>query len=71
MRTIAITRLARGVRLSGPLVFALLVCGCNNDAKFDPATQIGPNPMLPEPQQYLLPQLSDGKRVKRLRSARD
>lgn len=32
----------------------LTLAGCNDDS-FDPATQIGANPTLPEPQEYLLP----------------
>lgn len=32
----------------------LTLAACNDDS-FDPATQIGANPTLPEPQQYLLP----------------
>jgi glucose/arabinose dehydrogenase len=31
-----------------------VLTGCDDDT-FDPATQIGPNPNLPEPHQYLLP----------------
>lgn len=33
---------------------ALVLAGCDDDA-FDPASQIGPNPTLPEPHQYLFP----------------
>ena len=32
-----------------------LLAGCDDDNSFDPASQIGPNPTLPEPHQYLLP----------------
>jgi glucose/arabinose dehydrogenase len=38
--------------LSGPL---LGLAGCNNDGSGDPYAEIGPNPKLPELQQYLLP----------------
>jgi glucose/arabinose dehydrogenase len=34
-------------------VFAL--AGCDDDSSFDPSSQIGPNPTLPAPHQYLLP----------------
>jgi len=33
---------------------ALVLAACN-DRSFDPQTQVGPNPVLPEPQQYLFP----------------
>jgi glucose/arabinose dehydrogenase len=33
----------------------LFLAGCNEDDHFDPASQIGPNPSLPEPHQYLFP----------------
>ncbi|MDF3813824.1 MULTISPECIES: sorbosone dehydrogenase family protein [Rhodopseudomonas] len=35
----------------------LTLAGCNDD-KFDVASQIGPNPKLPEPQQYLFPPMN-------------
>jgi glucose/arabinose dehydrogenase len=31
------------------------VAGCSDDNSFDPMSQVGPNPNLPEPHQYLLP----------------
>ncbi|WP_419814976.1 PQQ-dependent sugar dehydrogenase [Glacieibacterium sp.] len=34
---------------------ALALAGCGDKTTIDPATQIGANPVLPEPQQYLLP----------------
>jgi glucose/arabinose dehydrogenase len=34
---------------------ALALAGCGDKRTIDPATQIGANPVLPEPQQYLLP----------------
>ncbi len=39
--------------LVGASLFALVACG--NKATIDPKTQIGANPVLPEPQAYLLP----------------
>jgi glucose/arabinose dehydrogenase len=46
----AITGLVRGAAV----VLAMALAACNDDS-FDPATQIGANPKLPEPQQYLFP----------------
>ena len=34
---------------------ALVLGGCHDDDPFDPVSQIGPNPVLPEPHQYLFP----------------
>jgi glucose/arabinose dehydrogenase len=34
---------------------ALALAGCQDEKPADPSTQIGANPVLPEPQQYLLP----------------
>lgn len=34
---------------------ALLVAGCNDDSAVDPAKQIGPNPVLPEAKNFLMP----------------
>jgi glucose/arabinose dehydrogenase len=36
-------------------VSALALAGCQEEKVADPSTQIGANPLLPEPQQYLLP----------------
>jgi len=36
-------------------VSALALAGCNDNGVADPSTQIGSNPNLPEPRQYLLP----------------
>jgi len=41
-------------------VTALSLIGCSDDAA-DPSTQIGPNPALPEPQQYLIPPMNLAK----------
>ena len=38
--------------LAGTGLLALSAC---NDQPFDPQTQVGPNPQLPEPHQYLFP----------------
>ncbi len=50
----AISRLLRGTVLSVCCASALALAGCGDSAT-DPAAQIGPNPKLPEPQQYLFP----------------
>ena len=42
--------------LAGAAVLALAACS-DGDANFDTAKQIGPNPLLPEPQQELFPDL--------------
>jgi glucose/arabinose dehydrogenase len=34
---------------------ALTLCACSNDSSFDVQSQIGPNPDLPEPREYLFP----------------
>jgi glucose/arabinose dehydrogenase len=34
---------------------ALTLAACSGDDSFDPQSQVGPNPNLPEPQQYLFP----------------
>lgn len=41
---------------------AFSLTGCSDDAA-DPSTQIGPNPTLPEPQQYLIPPMNLAKVV--------
>lgn len=43
--------------LAGAAVLALAACSDSNDGNFDVSQQIGPNPVLPEPEQYLLPDL--------------
>jgi glucose/arabinose dehydrogenase len=43
----------RGVPLM--FLFASLLAGCSDDNSFDPSTQVGSNPNLPAPQQYLFP----------------
>jgi glucose/arabinose dehydrogenase len=35
-----------------------LVSGCGGDSSFDPMSQVGPNPKLPEAQQYLFPPMN-------------
>ena len=37
------------------LAVSAALAGCGNDKTIDPKTQIGANPVLPEPQRYLLP----------------
>jgi glucose/arabinose dehydrogenase len=44
----------RKVARAAALASAIAVAGCS-EAPFDPSTQIGPNPQLPEPQHYLFP----------------
>ncbi len=50
----AVDRSRRLARLALIGAAALLLAG-SDDEPFDPASQIGPNPVLPEPQQYLFP----------------
>ncbi len=40
---------------------ALALAGCQEENVADPSTQIGANPVLPEPQQYLLPPIQIAK----------
>ena len=47
-------RLLRSAALAPLLASALALSGCSDDT-FDTSTQIGPNPVLPAPQQYLFP----------------
>jgi len=49
-------------RLALLCLCALALAGCEDDS-FDPQSQIGPNPVLPEPQQYLLPPVHLAKPV--------
>jgi len=42
---------------------AVLVLPASSQENFDPASQIGPNPVLPEPQQYLFPPMHLAKVV--------
>ena len=44
----------RAIVLAAVCASTLALSGCDDDA-FDPASQIGPNPVLPEPHQYLFP----------------
>ena len=47
-------RLATG--LATLMLASILPCTLGQAAdSFDPATQVGPNPVLPDPQQYLFP----------------
>jgi glucose/arabinose dehydrogenase len=48
---------ARGAALVLLCTSALALAACSDDNSFDPASQIGPNPKLPEPQQYLFPDM--------------
>jgi glucose/arabinose dehydrogenase len=51
---LTIVRLTRGAALLMLSVSAMALAGCS-DERFDRTTQIGPNPELPAPQQYLFP----------------
>ena len=42
---------------------ALTLAACNDDSSFKPEDQVGPNPPLPEPQQYLFPPMHLSKVV--------
>ena len=46
-------RRAALIAVAGIAVFPL--AACSDDSSFDPTSQIGENPVLPEPQQYLFP----------------
>jgi glucose/arabinose dehydrogenase len=48
------TKILKRAALLTVCAAALALSGCNEES-FDPETQIGPNPNLPEPQQYLFP----------------
>ncbi|MDB5459735.1 MAG: L-sorbosone dehydrogenase [Caulobacteraceae bacterium] len=52
--TMRLSRLALLCAAGPTLVMALVLAGCG-EKPADPSTQIGPNPVLPEPHQYLLP----------------
>ncbi|EIM30603.1 PQQ-dependent sugar dehydrogenase [Microvirga lotononidis] len=41
----------------------LALAGCQDDGTFDPQSQVGPDPVLPEPKQYLLPPMRLAKPV--------
>jgi glucose/arabinose dehydrogenase len=45
----------RTVEILGVLVSVFFLSACDGDGQFDPSTQVGPNPSLPAPQQYLFP----------------
>ena len=47
-------------RLALTCIATLALAGCNEDS-FDIKTQIGANPVLPDPQQYLLPPMKIAK----------
>jgi glucose/arabinose dehydrogenase len=42
---------------------ALTLAACNDDSSFNPQDQVGPNPPLPEPQQFLFPPMHLSKIV--------
>ncbi|MDB5698192.1 MAG: L-sorbosone dehydrogenase [Alphaproteobacteria bacterium] len=46
---------ASAKRDAAGLVLALALAACHHSADFDPRSQIGPHPQLPEPRQYLVP----------------
>ena len=59
------SRLFRAARtvvlvLSGVSILAIAAHGADS---FDPMSQVGPNPVLPEPQQYLFPPMHLAKVV--------
>ena len=41
-------------RPAGALLLSLLLAGCGSESALDPAQQVGPNPVLPEPAQGLI-----------------
>ena len=55
-------RRQRSAALAFACVAGLCLAGCDGTPA-DPSTQIGPNPQLPEPQQYLLPPMKIARTV--------
>jgi glucose/arabinose dehydrogenase len=53
----------RASRLTLLSAVALALAGCGNGTPADPSTQIGANPVLPDPHQYLLPPMRVAKPV--------
>lgn len=51
------SNLARRSAFAGACAALLLLGGCSGEGEFDAAEQIGPDPVLPEPSQSLLPDL--------------
>ena len=49
--------LRRAATLAGTGLLTLALAGCGDRGDFDVASQIGPNPVLPEPSPGLLPDL--------------
>ena len=45
--------MTRALLAAGAAALALVACSSKTD--FDPRSQMGANPVLPEPQQYLIP----------------
>ena len=58
MRATSRTRL---LRLAGLGLAGLTLAGCNDAKRVDPADQIGANPVLPPPHQYLVPPMALAK----------
>jgi glucose/arabinose dehydrogenase len=56
----ASSRVVSRLALACTAAIALGLAGCNEE-NFDPKTQIGANPVLPEPQQYLVPPMKVAK----------
>jgi glucose/arabinose dehydrogenase len=57
---------SRAFRLAAIAATALSLAGlaaCSEDDSFDPKSQVGPNPVLPEPNQYLFPPMHLAKVV--------
>ncbi|MRI57489.1 sorbosone dehydrogenase family protein [Methylobacterium sp. DB1607] len=46
-----------------PWALAVMLTGCQDRAPFDPASQIGPDPVLPDVRQYLVPPMKIAKPV--------
>jgi hypothetical protein len=51
---LALSRAIKRLGLALVCISALALAACS-DSSFDPQTQLGPNPNLPEPKQYLFP----------------
>src|SRR5689334_18623243 len=56
-------RPARSARLALLAAAALTLAACDNDQPMDPGAQVGANPPLPEPKQYLFPPMHVAKVV--------
>ncbi len=50
-------RISSGLIVAGSCALIAILGGCSGSEPFDATQQIGPDPVLPEPEQSLLPDL--------------